>query len=148
MHEVDPNELELLRRLVVEQQDALAARDAKIAAQTELIRKLEHNVEVFRRIAFGRGSEKRGNRKLSECETNSRQLHFWLAQLVEEADRTAEQTGAHGSIEVTPPKEPKRNAGKRRQKLPSHLPKVRTTYELPAFRFAIATTGSCSSHQR
>lgn len=129
-NEADPSELAALRALLIEQQDAIAARDARIAAQDELIRKLEHNVEVFRRIAFGRGSEKRGNRKLAEGDTKSRQLHLWLTQLVEEADRTAEATGAHGSIEVTPPN-PGRRPSKRRQKLPSHLPKVRTTYELP-----------------
>ena len=129
--EADPSELEALRALVIEQQDAIAARDAKLAAQDALIRKLEHNVEVFRRIAFGRGSEKRGNRKLPESEAGMRQLHLWLTQLVAEADRTAEKTGAHGSIEITPPKKPERTPGKRRQKLPSHLPRVRTTYELP-----------------
>ncbi len=77
---------------------------AKIAELEAYVRKLEHNVEVFKRIAFGRGSEKRGNRKLAEGDTNSRQLHLWLTQLVEEADRTAEKTGAHGSIEITSPK--------------------------------------------
>ena len=121
--EADPSEVARLRAL-------LADRDAKIAAQDELIRKLKHNCEVFRRIAFGRGSEKRGNRKLAEGDTESRQLHLWLTQLVEEADRTSEKTGAHGAIEITPPKQD-RKPGKRRQKLPSHLPRVRTTYELP-----------------
>jgi transposase len=114
--EADSSEVEALR--------------ARVAALEAYVRKLEHNIEVFRRIAFGRGSEKRGNRKLAEGDTNHRQLHLWLTQLVEEAERTAEKTGAHGNIEITPPK-PDRKPSKRRQKLPSHLPKVRTTYELP-----------------
>lgn len=124
IHEADPTDVEALRAQVAALQQQIALRD-------ELIRKLEHNVEVFRRIAFGRGSEKRGNRKLAEGDTKSRQLHLWLTQLVEEADRTAEKTGAHGSIEITPPKQSDKKPGKRRQKLPSHLPRVRTTYELP-----------------
>jgi transposase len=124
IHESDPSEVETLRAKIAALQQQIAERDA-------LIRKLEHNVEVFRRIAFGRGSEKRGNRKLKESESGMRQLHLWLTQLVEEADRTAAQTGTHGTIELTTPKSD-RQPSKRRQKLPSHLPKVRTTYELPA----------------
>lgn len=115
--ETDPSEVELLR--------------ARIAELEEENRRLLHNVEVFRRIAFGRGSEKRGNRKLPESASSLRQMHLWLTQLVEEADRTAEQTGAHGTIDITPPKQTDRKPGKRRQKLPSHLPRVRTTYALP-----------------
>lgn len=123
INEADPNELAALRSQVEALQQQIAVRD-------ELIRKLEHNVEVFRRIAFGRGSEKRGHRKLADGDAKSRQLHLWLTQLVEEADRTAEQTGAHGSIAITP-QQSNRKPGKRRAKLPSHLPTVRTTYELP-----------------
>jgi transposase len=115
--EADPSEVEVLR--------------ARIAELEEENRRLLHNVEVFRRIAFGRGSEKRGNRKLPESASGMRQLHLWMVQLVEEADRTAEKTGTHGSIEIAPPAQSDRKPGKRRQKLPSHLPHVRTTYELP-----------------
>lgn len=125
VNEADPSEVEQLRA-------KLAALQHEIAELRELNRKLEHNVEVFRRIAFGRGSEKRGNRKLPESASGMRQLHLWMVQLVEEADRTAEKTSAHGTIEITPPKKPDRKPGKRRQKLPLHLPRVRTTYELPA----------------
>lgn len=121
-HESDPSEVEKMRVRIAALEQQLAARD-------DLIRKLEHNVEVFRRIAFGRGSEKRGSRKLAEGEAVGRQLHLWMTQLVEEAERTAEATGAHGTIEITQPA-PGRNPSKRRQKLPSHLPRVRTTYEL------------------
>ena len=114
--EATPSEVEALR--------------AHIAELEEEIRRLRHNVEVFRRLAFGRGSERRGKRKLPEGDVDARQGHLWLTQLVEEADRTAEKTGAHGTIEITPPKSD-RKPSKRRQKLPSHLHKVRTTYELP-----------------
>lgn len=121
-HESDPSEVEKMRVRIAALEQQLAARD-------DLIRKLEHNVEVFRRIAFGRGSEKRGSRKLAEGEAGGRQLHLWMTLLVEEAERTAEATGAHGTIEITQPATG-RNPSKRRRKLPSHLPRVRTTYEL------------------
>jgi len=134
IHEADPSEVEQLRARIAALQQQIAARD-------ELIRKLEHNVDVFRRIAFGRGSEKRGNRRLAAGDTGSRQLHLWLTQLVEEADRTAEKAGVHGTIELTPPKQD-RKPSKRRQKLPSHLPKVRTTYELPPELLACACGGA------
>lgn len=110
-----PNDVEALKRLV--------------AQQVELIRKLEHNVEVFRRIAFGGGSEKRGHRKLPEGEADARQGHLWLAQIVEEAERAAEIHGTQGTIEIEAPKS-ERKPSKRRQKMPSHLHRVRTTYEL------------------
>ena len=131
--DVDPSEVEALRAQVA----ALQREDAELL---ELNRKLEHNVEVFRRIAFGRGSEKRGNRKLKESDVGMRQMHLWLTQLIEEADRTAAQTDAHGNIEITPQKAD-RKPSKRRQKLPSHLPKVRTTYELPAEQCVCACGG-------
>jgi transposase len=135
------NEAEHLPDDVATLKETIAALQARVAAQTEQIRKLEHNVEVFRRIAFGRGSEKRGNRKLPEGETKARQGHLFLVQLVEEADRIAEKTGAHGTIEITPSK-PDRKPSKRRQKLPSHLPKVRTTYELTPEQCVCACGGA------
>lgn len=114
---------------------------ARIAELEAYVKKLEHNVEVFRRIAFGRGSEKRGNRKLPEADRDARQGHLWLTQLVEEADRTAAQTGSHGSIELKAPGQP-RKPGKRRQKMPAHLPRVRTTYELPDDQLACTCGGT------
>jgi transposase len=130
LNEADPSDVEALKALVLAQKDALDARDVTIAEQRELIRKLEHNVEVFRRLAFGRGSDKRGNRKLPADGISARQGHLFLVQLIEEAERTAEKTGTHGTIEIAAPK-PDRKPSKRRQKLPSHLPKIRTIYELP-----------------
>jgi transposase len=110
-----PNDVEALHALVL--------------AQREQIRKLEHNVEVFRRIAFGRGSEKRGTRKLPEGDPAARQGHLWLAQIVEAAERAADAHNTHGTIEIEAPKR-ERKPSKRRQKMPSHLHCVRTTYEL------------------
>lgn len=109
-----PSDVESLQALVIEQR--------------ELIRKLEHNVEVFRKIAFGGGSEKRGERKLPPG--HSRQGHLFLVQLVEAAERSAEKAGTQGTIEIkATPKE--RKPGGRRKQFPPHLPVVCTTYELP-----------------
>jgi transposase len=109
--------------------DDVEVLKAKIAALEEQIRKLEHNVEIFRRIAFGRGSEKRGKRKLPPDAAGMHQGHLFLVHLLEEAERTAAKTDAHGTIEITATR-PQRTPSKRRQKMPSHLPKIRTTYEL------------------
>ena len=126
-HLTKDQEIAALKARILDQEQELAARDAQLAAQADQIRKLEHNVEVFRRIAFGRGSEKRGHRKLAPHESGMRQQHLWLTQLVEVADRAAERTAAHGTIELSAPRT-QRKPSARRQKLPSHLPRMRTTY--------------------
>jgi len=120
-----PEEVQALRTLVIAQQETLTDRQARIARLEEENRRLLHNVEVFRRIAFGRGSEKRGERKLPTG--YSRQGHLFLVELMEAAERSSEQADTHGAIEiVSVPKERKPNS--RRKQLPSHLPVVRTTY--------------------
>ena len=48
MVESEPSEVEMMRVRIAVLEQQLATRD-------DLIHKLEHNVEVFRRIAFGRG---------------------------------------------------------------------------------------------
>ena len=47
-----PDDVEALKALVLEKIDT-------IADQREAIAKLEHHVEVFRRLAFGKSTEKR-----------------------------------------------------------------------------------------
>jgi transposase len=110
----------------------IATLQAKVAEQLEHIRKLEHHVEVLRKIAFGGGSEKRGERKLLPTQANQGHLFVdQMARMLEVAERSAEQNGTKGTIEITPP--PKdRKPGGRRSRFPTHLPVVRTTYELPA----------------
>lgn len=47
-HESDPSEVEMMRVRIAVLEQQLATRD-------DLIHKLEHNVDVFHCIAFGRG---------------------------------------------------------------------------------------------
>ncbi len=49
--------------------------------------------------------------------------------LLQEAERTAEQKGVEGRI--TPQLRKPKKKGGRRKKFPEHLPRARTTYELP-----------------
>ena len=58
----------------------------------------------------------------------------WLpfADLLEAAQRVADQHGAQGSLTVgAPQKAQPRGRGKRRNEFPGHLPRVRTTIEVP-----------------
>jgi len=49
-------------------------------------------------------------------------------ELIEAAERVADEKGSDGTVEIHPPKHPKRP--RRRKDFPEHLPRVRTTYEL------------------
>jgi transposase len=108
-----PNDVEALKALIAE-------RDAKIAAQA-------HTIDVLTRIAFGRSSEKRRAKLPADVVG---QGHLFHADLLVEAERTAEAKGVQGEIVLAPPKRA-RKAGGRRKKYPAHLPRVSTVYELP-----------------
>ena len=109
--------------------DALLAivekRDEQIAA-------LEHNLAVYARMLYGDSSEKRKLTGLASGHPH--QLHLFLADLVADAERIAEETGAIGDVEVERPdptdrtKRTKRTKKKgRRNQFPDHLPGVTTT---------------------
>ncbi len=107
--------------------DALIAmineRDERIAA-------LEHNLSVFARMLFGSSSEKRKLTGLASGHPH--QLHMFLADLVADAERISEETGATGNVEVQRPDPAKQKRKKvRRTKFPEHLPHVTSTFELP-----------------
>ena len=99
MVEVKTGEREDLPRDI----DALLAliekRDEHIAA-------LEHNLAVFARMLFGDSSEKRKLTGLASGHPH--QLHLFLADLVADAERIAEETGAIGDVEVERPDPTKR----------------------------------------
>ncbi|MEO0630791.1 MAG: IS66 family transposase, partial [Planctomycetota bacterium] len=100
-----PDDVEQLKALVVAQQ---------------------HRIRQLEKIAFGRSSEKRA--PAPERGVHPNQGHLFLAALVADAEEVAERTGGEGSIESKPAKP--RKKGGRRKKLPEHLPRFRTTYEL------------------
>ncbi len=104
----------------------LEAENAKLR---QLVADLQHNVEVFRKLAFGPSSEKRRGSDPDITGPVAQGLLFF-ADLVAEAHETAERHGIDTSIEARAPKKP-RKLGGRRKKFPDHVPQVTTRYELP-----------------
>lgn len=109
-----PDDVEALKALVVQQHQQIA--------------ELKHNVEVFRRMAFGTSSEKR--RGDESPNRHAGQGHLFCAELLAEAERVARQKDVEGSVEISQPSKPKK-PGKRRTTFPDHLPRVTTLYALP-----------------
>jgi len=119
-----PRDIDALIAMVMARDEALATRDEKIAALT-------HNLAVYARMIFGSSSEKRQLTGLASGHPH--QLHLFLADLVADADRVAEEAGATGHVEVALP-EPRKAVPKkkgRRGSFPKHLPEVTSTFELP-----------------
>jgi transposase len=118
---------------LLERDDQLLERDRTIESLKIRMQDLEHNVEVFRKMAFGPSSEKR--RPQGEVGSASPQGYLFLVEVLEEAERLADETGASGAVEVTPASKPQPSATARkrgqRRPFPDHLHRVRTTYELP-----------------
>jgi len=123
-----PDDIVALKVLVSERDAALAERDAKIAKRDATIAEQCHAIEVLKRIAFGKSSEKRPCR--SGATDAIGQGHMFLDDLLAEAERTAEAKDLQGEIELAPPKQPRKPGG-RRKRFPDHLPRVTTTYKLP-----------------
>lgn len=117
--------------------DDIDALKAMIAKRDERIAVQAHTIDVLTRIAFGRSSEKRRPRPPAEAVG---QGHLFHADLVVEAERTAEAKDVQGEIVLAPPKKPKR-AGGRRKKYPDHVPRVSTAYELPEDKRSCSNCG-------
>lgn len=114
-----PDDIEALKALLIE-------RDSKITEQAQEMADLRHNVEIYRRMAFGPSSEKRPG--AGNGDAASGQGHLFAAALVAEAERVAMDSGVEGSIETQAPSAPKSKSG-RRKRFPDHLPRVSTRYE-------------------
>jgi len=120
VHEL-PSDVEALKALL------LAERSAR-EADRERIAKLEHTVHLYAKWLWGPRSEKRAPAPLLPAGQS------WLpfADLLDAVQRVADQHGVHGSLAVEAPKEAQpRTRGKRRSEFPEHLPRVRTTIEVP-----------------
>lgn len=113
-----PDDVEVLRGQLAERDAQLAERDARIA-------QLEHENACLRRAHFGPRSERRRG------PDDPSQGRFLFPELLEQAQRVADATGATGTIELTRVGHPSRQRTGRRTTFPDHLPVVRTTYELP-----------------
>ena len=111
-HEL-PNDVDALRALVLKQREQIA--------------QLEHNVEVYKRLAFGPTSEKRA--PVREAGIAPNQGHLFYAELAAEASETAERNQCNSEIRPVKGETPRKKGG-RRSKFPKHAPVVRTTYEL------------------
>lgn len=103
--------------------------EAEIEQLRDQVRSLKHNVEVYRRLAFGPSSEKRRGSD-PDSAGPPQQGHLFFLNLVAEAEETAERHGIDVSIDTAPPKKPRKPKG-RRSKFPDHVPCVTTKYELP-----------------
>jgi transposase len=134
-----PSDVDALRRLVLEASVKLAEQQAELITcaglltqRDELIAKLEREVHVLSKWKFGRRSEKRSAPDAHG--TNQTWLPF--AELLDAAQRVADRCDAQGQVEIhvptgeVPKPTPTRRA-KRRSEFPAHLPRVRTTFELP-----------------
>ena len=115
-----PDDVEALKSLVLAHRAEIDKKDSRIAH-------LEHNVEVYKRLAFGKSSERRTN--APKADSNANQGYLFMLDLIEEAERTAKAKDCAGSIGVEKPATTPRKGGGRK-KLPPHLPVVRTVYEL------------------
>ena len=115
-----PDDVEKLKALLVQLDDQLAERDAKIAAQRIVI-------EQLRKVAFGKKSEKRP--RLANLVEADGQGHLFHAELLAEAERTAKAKRVQGDITLDAPKRRAPRKG-RRANFPDHLPRITTRYEL------------------
>lgn len=121
-------EYEALKRQLAVVEQALGEALGHNQALRARNEKLEHDNQVLFRIAFGPKSE----RRVDEVAQESNPLQGWLfvADLVESAERLAEQTNAQTHLELRSPARPSSRPVRRKQ-FPDHLPRVRTSIGLP-----------------
>ncbi|MFT7487288.1 MAG: transposase [Candidatus Paceibacteria bacterium] len=112
-------EINELRKKLVLQEQASSARIAE----------LEQRVHVLTRMAFGRSSERR--KPTGNLDSNPNQQHLFLTDILADAERVAEETGAVGHLSVTPAAPSKAKNKGRRSSFPDHLPVVAVEFELP-----------------
>lgn len=114
------------------EQESLVAENAALRAALALEQqknaRLEHNLEVFRRIIFGSRSEKRPTEPVDVA-----QGVLALGDLAAASERAAAEQGAQVDVAAPPPagapSTPRRRG--RRSAFPPHLPVVRSTFRLP-----------------
>jgi transposase len=118
-----PDDATALKALVA----ALATEHAAQLEQKDArIRQLEQENRWLRRQEFGPKSERRPG---TGVVLEPGQMHLLFPELVEAAERVADEKQVEGSVEIRssgPAKGPKR-----RKHFPPHLPVIRSTFELP-----------------
>ena len=99
---------------------------AEIAERDQRIAQLEHENSLLRRAAFAPKSERRPSEGFT---VGAGQMHLLFPELVEAAERVADEKQVEGQVEVRASGQSK--TPKRRKHFPAHLPVMRSTFELP-----------------
>lgn len=126
-----PREVDALIALVLSQRADLDRHVGVIAGHEAKIAKLEHLVARLQKWLWGPRTEKQ-KAPVEPIAVGTGYLPF--LEIAEAAQRLADTKGAHGSLESEPPAEEQPSAkqrSKRRSEFPAHLPRVRTTIEVP-----------------
>ena len=105
----------------------LAQRNELIAKQEELIAQLKSEIRILRRQEFAPKSERR---PLADIVLEPGQMHLLFPELIEAAERVADEKQVQGAVEIRTSVRSK--TPKRRKHFPPHLPVYRTSFELLA----------------
>jgi transposase len=111
-----PADVDALKTLVLTQRQTITVQDAEIA-------RLEQDIQLLRKLVFGRLSEKRP----LQPPDPSLQGNLFLQEIAAEAARLSQEHGVTATVEVAAHVRKKKG---RRSAFPEHLPVVRTVCEL------------------
>jgi transposase len=118
-----PKDVDGLKALVA---SLAEAHQREIDARDLRIQQLERENRLLRRELFAPKSERRPH---GGVELSLGQMALLFPELLEAAERLADERGVSGSVELS--KLGSARVPKRRKQFPAHLPVMRTTYELP-----------------
>ena len=99
-----PNDIEMLKRLVVEQQERIEQRESESLHLLTWIEKLKLEIARLKRMQFGRSSEKT-NERIDQLELIVEELESSQAQLAPSATQAEQQRPARRSLPEHLPRE-------------------------------------------
>jgi transposase len=114
-----PSDVEGLKSLLAQHEELIAQQQARIS-------QLEREIRILRRQEFAPSSERRPR---AEYALEPGQMHLLFPELIEAAERVADEKQVRGAVEVRSSGQ-SRKQPKRRKHFPPHLPVMRTTFEL------------------
>jgi transposase len=118
-----PDDVETLRSFVA---SLSQAHQRELEQRDVRIQQLEHENRLLRRELFAPKSERRPQ---ADVQLAPGQMALLFPELIEAAERLADEKLVTGSIELR--EHGRFEKPRRRKQFPSHLPVMRTTYELP-----------------